>query len=134
MKSVFFGRPARQILRFGVVGGLATVVHALVGYLSVVLFDLTGQQANVVGFGIAWWVSFFGHHIFTFERLANRGPALARFVVHSLGLFLIASAMTTLIRSVHPGISDSFVPVLAAFTVPVLSFISSKFFVFRSAR
>lgn len=134
MRTEFLGVPMLQILRFGVVGGLATMVHASVGYLSVTLINLTGQQANLIGFGVAWWVSFFGHHIFTFERRANRRSALARFVLHSLVLFLIASAMTAAVRSVHPGVSDALVPVLAAFFVPVLSFISSKYFVFRSAK
>lgn len=133
MRLIFLDVPTIQILRFGAVGGLATLVHASIGYMSVVFLDLSGQQANVLGFGFAWWISFCGHHAFTFERRANCSAALGRFVVHSLVLFLIASTITTAIRGLHPSISDGFVPVLAAFIVPVLSFVSSKFFVFRSA-
>lgn len=128
-----FGFPIAQLVKFGLVGGVATFVHAGVGYSSATLFDLNGQQANVIGFCFAWGISFFGHHTFTFERRANQKAALLRFVVHSLALFFIASTITAALTSIVTSIDDSFVPVLAAFFVPALSFISSKFFVFRSA-
>ncbi len=133
MVRTVLGIPVWQLLKFGFVGGLATFVHATVGFLAAVLLDFGGGLANVVGFGFAWWVSFFGHYSITFERCANRGPALARFVVHSVVMFVIASAIATALSSVVMGVDDSLIPVLAACTVPVLSFISSKFFVFRSA-
>lgn len=128
-----FGFPIRQLIKFGFVGGVATFVHASVGYSSVAMLDLNGQQANVVGFCFAWWISFCGHYSFTFERRANRKDALLRFVVHSIALFLIASTITAALTSVVTSIGDSLVPVLAACFVPVLSFVSSKFFVFRNA-
>lgn len=125
--------PLGQLAKFGMVGGLATCVHASVGFSSVVLFDLNAHLANVAGFCFAWWVSFFGHHAFTFEGRANRSAAFIRFVVHSVALFLIASTITTALTSLVADIDDSLLPVLAACIVPVLSFASSKFFVFRSA-
>ncbi len=62
---------AWQVVRFGAVGVFATLVHAISGYITVSNFDLSGVQANVAGFLIAWWVSFFGHHRFTFRAIAD---------------------------------------------------------------
>lgn len=126
--------PLRELMKFGIVGGLATVIHASVGLSAVVWFGMSGGTANVIGFASAWWVSFLGHQTFTFAGRADYDRALLRFIVHSVTLFLIAFAITTALTTVFTGLSDGFVPVLAACIVPVLSFLSSKFFVFRSSK
>jgi len=121
-------------MKFGLVGGLATCVHASVGYVSVVSFGIAGMQANGVGFSCAWWVSFFGHHLFTFEGRANSWGAFVRFTVHSVALFLIAALITAALTMRAAFVPESLVPVIGALIVPIVSFLSSKYFVFRSAK
>lgn len=68
-----------QILRFGAVGGLATMVHMLIGTMLI----QSGQAAlvaNCAAFAIAFAVSFLGHISFSFgNQTVDPVAALARF-------------------------------------------------------
>ena len=122
-----------QVVRFGVVGVIATLVHASSGIAAVLILELNGLQANVLGFLIAWWVSFFGHHRFTFRAEADQQRALGRFVLHSVIMFGIAMGVTYIVSVGVPTLPQSFLPIVGALIVPVISFFSSKFFVFKAS-
>jgi putative flippase GtrA len=81
-----------QYLRFGIVGLGATLTHALIFVTAIELAGMAPLLANLVAFGIAVLVSFFGHCHWTFRRAGAAGPgvrALVRFVVVALtGLLL----------------------------------------------
>jgi putative flippase GtrA len=121
----------QQIARFGLVGAAATGLHAAVGVLAVRQLGLDGLSANAAGFATAWWVSFFGHQVFTFQAQAARGRALMRFIPHSALMFAIGMSVTALVSLAGPQVSQAMLPVIGAGIVPILSFLSSKFFVFR---
>lgn len=123
---------AFQAIRFGCIGCVATLVHAGVGYVAVTQLGITGLQGNVVGYLFAWWVSFFGHHSFTFKSKSLRIDALLRFIPHSVGMFLVALSITALVSIMGPKIPEEVLPLIGAGIVPVLSFLSSKLFVFRA--
>ena len=121
----------QQLALFGVVGIAATAVHAIVGVFAVYQLKQGGLSANAIGFFAAWWVSFFGHYAFTFNGEADRWQAFLRFLPHSAMMFTIGMAVTGLVSMAGPQISQSVLPVIGACAVPLLSFISTKFFVFR---
>ena len=125
--------PALEIARFAMVGGAATLLHAITGFVAVASFGLGGMVANAIGFGCAWWVSFFGHHIFTFQGRARGRQAFVRFVLHSCMMFLIAQLVIAGLATHFVSLPDRFVPLVGAIIVPAISFLSSKFFVFRRA-
>lgn len=64
----------KSLLWFFVVGGSAAAVHFGVVLLLVSQHQMPALAANVVGFLIAFCVSFLGHHRLTFAA----GPASAR--------------------------------------------------------
>ena len=121
----------QQIARFGLVGVAATAVHAVIGVMAVRQLGFDGLSANAAGFAVAWWVSFFGHHVFTFQAQAARGRALMRFVPQSALMFAIGMSVTALVSLAGPHVSEAMLPIIGACVVPILSFLSSKFFVFR---
>jgi putative flippase GtrA len=49
------------LIRFGGVGGLATLVHVLVALTAEHSLSLSAQQANLVGFLVSGWVSYVGY-------------------------------------------------------------------------
>lgn len=59
-----------QFLRFGLVGGLATLVHLLVG-TTLIHSGWPALTANPVSFLIAFVVSFMGHFGFSFSDQQN---------------------------------------------------------------
>ncbi len=127
----FFQFPALELIRFAIIGGTATFIHALCGYIAVDTFGFNGLPANAIGFGCAWWVSFFGHHLFTFKGRADPYKAFFKFVLHSLAMFLVALSVAAIVSQIFSFITENFVPVIGALIVPLISFVSSKFFVFQ---
>src|SRR5690349_6327456 len=55
-----------QLMRFGVVGGLAAMVHLSVVVMIVQTMQIAPLVANVMGFLIGFQVSYYGHRYFTF--------------------------------------------------------------------
>ena len=59
-----------QFLKFGFVGGIATLVHMLIG-VTLVHSGWPALAANLVSFVIAFVVSFMGHYGFSFSNQEN---------------------------------------------------------------
>ncbi|NMM39150.1 MAG: GtrA family protein [Glaciimonas sp.] len=62
-----------RLLRFGVVGLLAAVLHYWVVIGLVELLRIQPLQANFGGFAVAFWVSYFGHRYWTFANPDKTG-------------------------------------------------------------
>lgn len=70
----------KSLLWFGAVGGSAAAVHFCVVWLLVERWTLPALGANVLGFLLAFGVSFIGHHRLTFAaQQADGKAALPRF-------------------------------------------------------
>lgn len=74
-----------EIVRFIIVGGLATVVDLTVTTVLVFITNLHENLITSVAFIIAFWVSYFGHRYFTFK--AN-GSVVAFFLLAIATLIL----------------------------------------------
>lgn len=82
-----------QMMRFGVVGALATFVHMVIGFL------LIGSgwhplSANLIAFATAFLVSFIGHLGYSFaDQEVNPTHAFRRFAVVALTGFICNEAL-----------------------------------------
>ncbi|MEJ6002370.1 GtrA family protein [Paucibacter soli] len=75
----------RALLWFGAVGASAAAVHFAVVVLAVKLLALAPLLANVLGFMLAFCVSFVGHHRLSFAaQQASGRQALPRFALVAL--------------------------------------------------
>jgi len=66
-----------QLVKFGLVGLLATIVHGLIA-LTLIRFNFSPLIANPIGFLVAFQVSYFGHSRWSFRsntprRLSHQG-------------------------------------------------------------
>ncbi|MEX0969797.1 MAG: GtrA family protein [Paracoccaceae bacterium] len=85
-----------QIIRFGLVGGLATLVHMLVG-VSLIGTGMAPLLANLCAFLVAFGVSFIGHYGFSFpQKTASLSSAFKRFILVAIGGFLINESLLAL--------------------------------------
>ena len=66
----------RQLFKFIIMGSLAALVHLLVLYLAVSVFDIAPAWGNVIAFIIAFIVSFVGHLTVTFRDSNLNNPTL----------------------------------------------------------
>lgn len=122
-----------QAFRFGVVGLAATVVHFLVAVVAVQLGVLAPQLANVLGFGVAFCVSFFGQWRWTFAQrgAAPVARALPLYLLLSIGGFAAnALAYAWLLANTSWRYDVALAVVLAA--VAALTFVASRAWVFKS--
>ena len=68
-----------RLFRFGIVGVAATATHAGVLWALVEFMNLRPSLATVIGFLIAFNVSYFGHYYFTFRSREPHRRALPGF-------------------------------------------------------
>lgn len=116
-----------EVLRFGAVGGTATLAHA-VGYL-LCLSILSPQVSNVCGFAIAFIISYFGHNHFSFRDSNQARPTAMRFgAVALLGFALNAWFVQFADQLLNaPKLAFWFI----AFVTPALTYLLLKFWVFK---
>ncbi len=119
---------AFELIRFAIVGGLATVVDLAVTFILVYGLDM-GQHENIVtsiAFAIAFFVSYFGHRFFTFHK---SGSAL-KFLALALSTLALRNVIVWLLTyfDIMRGIAPL---ILAMALVTIITYIVSKFGIFK---
>jgi putative flippase GtrA len=127
--------PALQLGRFGVVGALATLTHALTFGAAIELLHARPLFANLLGFALALCLSFLGHFRWTFRaQLSGRRPDLAwmflRFALVALtGLMLNSLIVFVVVEQL--ALDYRIAMFLMVTIVPLFLFWQSKRFAFR---
>jgi len=121
-----------QLMRFGVIGGLAAVTHYCIAIY------LTDQQvaaawANLVAFIIAFWVSYFGHRYFSFDAgdLSHQ-QTLPRFILVAVFGFILNESLLLLMlhfTKISIALGLPFIIVITA----IFTFILSRQFAFNTS-
>lgn len=123
-----------QIVRFGLVGAAAAATHFAVAVACVRWVALDPQIANVVGFLVAFAVSFAGQWRWTF---AAQAAPVARalpsfFLVSILGFATNAIAYRWLLT--HTRLRYDVALALVLIGVAAVTFVLARFWAFRRAR
>lgn len=119
------------IFRFAIVGVAATAVHMLAALTWLNLAGLPPLPANILAFGIAFLVSFGGHSLWTFRgHGAEMKAAIVRLLIVSAFGFLLNNGTLWLLLEMTP-LADDLSIILAALVVPPVTYLASKFWVFR---
>lgn len=89
----------RSVFWFLVVGTSAAATHALV--FALVQHSMWPELANALGFGVAFWVSYFGHRHLSFDDAAtSTAQSLTRFALTSLAGFAANALVFSLLLRV----------------------------------
>jgi putative flippase GtrA len=116
---------------FATVGVAATVGYAIIAE-SLAFFGLRPALASVIAYGICGLWSYLGHKRFTFASPAPHSVAAPRFVIAAaVGLLIAAGAPLLFARFF--GASPYFAVLATCIVAPIVSFVASQSFVFRSA-
>lgn len=119
-----------ELVRFGVVGIAAMATHWGVVALLVPL-GMQPLLANVIGFCIAFNVSFFGHHHWTFASADNQKNTFKRFAgVAILGFITNEAMYALLLKFTQLDYRVALFIVLIA--VAGMTYLLSRFWAFRS--
>lgn len=126
-----FLREVRFAVRFGVVGMSATALHVTVATVIIYYQMLPPLAANTVAFLTAFFISFGGNYVWTFQMPGNPLRAIQRFILISATGFIVNSvALSTMLNNAP--LSPITLVIVAAMVVPVISFIASRYWGFES--
>ena len=123
---------ARRWIRFGLVGGAATLSYALLGLLFVNVCGLPVLAGNALAYLISFFVSYGGQSAWTFQAKSGHKSMLPRFAAtQAVGLGL-NSAIIWLLTAF--GLSYELAMPVAVVLVPVIVYLLCKYWVFRHVR
>lgn len=123
-----------QVFRFGIVGAAAATTHFVAAVTCVRSLGVDPQLANVIGFAIAFMVSFVGQWRWTFgAQAAPLGRALPSFLLVALGGFA-ANALAYRWLLAHTPLRYDVALALVLVAVAATTFLLSRGWAFRSAR
>lgn len=92
-----------RLLRFGVAGSLAALVHLLLVVALVERAALSPLRANAAGFGVAFLVSYGGQRYFTFaDGDSPHRQALPRYLVVAASGWLLNQSLFALLLACTP--------------------------------
>ena len=123
------GVKAARVLRFGVVGGAATVTYAMLTTLFVGA-GIAPVPASVAAYGAGGIVSYAGHKSVTFRSSADHGCELPKFIatfVSGLALAIVAPGVLT----ERLGLPSGFATLFACIVTPVVNYLVLSRLVFR---
>ena len=118
-----------RLVRFSIVGGLATVVYLAAALIAVELLSMSPMIGALAGFSASFVVSYIGHFHFTFAAPGRYRDYVLRFAVSSLASFLISTlAMWSATKWFM--IDYRIALVAIAIIIPICSYLLNRFWVF----
>ncbi|ATX79911.1 Putative flippase GtrA (transmembrane translocase of bactoprenol-linked glucose) [Mariprofundus aestuarium] len=121
-----------QVLRFGLVGIMATVTHVITVLFLVEWGGWGPLWANFVAFSLAVFVSFIGHYHWTFNASTPYATAFPKFfTIALLGLGLNQAIMFSLVNLLGWDYRLGLAAVIMV--VPAITFLASRFWAFQPA-
>lgn len=113
--------------RFAIIGLLATAVHlSLVRLYFFSINQPSEYIANIIGFSVAFLVSYLGHRHFTFRQ---KGDFFKFLVVAFVGFILNNAILASLLHQAR--LTGWLAVTVSTLCVPIITFILAKFWVFK---
>jgi putative flippase GtrA len=120
-----------QIMRFGTVGLTAATIHFTIVVSLVQLAGMRPLIANVFAFLVSFQVSYWGHRKWTFsDTVELHRVAFSKLLLVQLINFVLNEFLFYVFLSLHIPYPIALLMVFAA--LPVFTFISNKWWVFKS--
>ena len=116
--------------RFSLIGALASTVHIGLVWVLIENAGMNPFTANLVAYLTAFGFSFAGQYTWTFRSQRTWSKALVRFFLVSLVAFGLNNLVLALSLETSL-VSDSVAAVLAAMTIPLFTYLLSRFWAFR---
>ncbi|CAA0105377.1 Uncharacterised protein [BD1-7 clade bacterium] len=119
------------LVRFALVGGVATVVHVSIYSLLFIVFSVHAQIANGTAWVFAAAYSYAGQRFWTFQHVSveNESLAFMRFIVSSLISLASNAAFAQVFTYQYP---NTYLAIAGmAFVTPILTFLLMKYWAFK---
>ena len=119
------------MIRYGLVGVLASVVHASISLALHKWLAIEPFTAHACGFFGGLFTAYFGHYHYSFKDDGDHKSRFPKFTITALtGFALHQGGVLLLVDHYQFDYSTLALPILMV-SVPVVTFLMSKFWVFR---
>ena len=119
----------RRWIRFGLIGGLATISYFLLGLLFVNLMRLPLLAGNALAYVVSFFISYAGQSLWTFRAKGSHAAMLPKFALaQAIGL-AINSCIVAFLNKL--GLDYELCMAVAITAVPVFVYLICKYWVFR---
>jgi len=121
-----------RLLRFGIIGASAAAIHYLTVVVLVETSGIAPLLANVAGFALAFWCSFFGHRYWTFgdHQVASEQNSARRFLLTALLGFALNEGLFYLLLH-GAGLRYEYALGIAVVAVAGVTYVLSRLWAFR---
>jgi len=120
-----------RLVRFGMVGGLATVIYAVFAWAFTVWLGLPAVVGSILAYCLGAIFSYLAHRTITFRSDRPIAEEAPRFAGISFAGWIVA-IISPLVLTNAWGLPPIVAIVFASVAVPIMSFIGLERFVFRS--
>ncbi len=115
-----------KIIRYGLVGGISTIIHFSVAFLYIYYINSSVLQSNTIGFLVAYVFSYLMQSKHVFNHEVNMEKAIKYFVVQ-FGSLLFAVVLSNLFHSFNSYVKT----VIVVGLLPLITFLIHKFWTFK---
>lgn len=119
-------RMFQQLLRYGLVGGVSTLIHIGVAISFIRFIENSIIWSNVIGFLVAYCFSYTAQSLFVFREKLAPSKAIKFFLVQAAALG-VAMLVSVSVIAAHPYIKV----VLTALLLPLVAFLIHKLWTFK---
>ena len=128
MIRLFYSPLFKQVIVFGIIGVIATLVHYSVALSATELGNIVVYIANLMGYLCAVGVSYFGHGLITFRNRLTHSN-FQKFAFVSVLAFLLSEVLLVILEE-SLQFSHRLSLGIIVVSIPILSFFANKFWVF----
>ncbi|WP_028025839.1 GtrA family protein [Enterovibrio calviensis] len=115
-----------RIIRFGLTGGLATLIHVSIAFCLLHFFAASVLTANLLGFSVAFGFSYFVQSLFVFKQSLSRKNAKRFFAVQFSALVI-----SQLISELFSDTNSYLRVLLVVFMIPLVTYVIHRFWTYK---
>ena len=115
-----------KIIRYGLTGGISTVIHISIAYLYIYFFDSSLFISNTLGFMVAFVFSYLVQSIYVFKDTIRLSKAIKYFIVQ------FSALLTAIFISEYLPLENSYIKtILVILILPLITYVIHKFWTFN---
>lgn len=130
LKSETYG----LIVRYGIVGGVASIFHFTISYNLETKGIFNALIAHFFGYLVGLITAYLGHYYYSFKDKQSHSSRFPKFFLTSLVALISHEAGVLILVNYLKLEYGTFVLPLLLVTVPLITFLLSKFWVFSSPK
>ena len=117
-------------IRFIIIGLLAALTHYCIAIFLINRNYLDLKYANFIAFLTAFWVSYFGHHYFTFHSQQKVFQTLPKYLIVATSGFIFNETILLVLNYYLPNLLPILV-ILVIILTAIFTFFLNRTFAFR---